>query len=600
MEDALAALRAYFDAAGINSNDYVLRVEGPAKIRLCARDKAVDATSALEAFRKSHGMREATPCTPMHTALAKVPGFESATDAAFAVLRCVRSVKRDPDVLDTWFSSQLWPFSTLGWPDQNPDLEYYYPGSVLITSRDIITLWVARMVMSGLYFVGDIPFHHTYIHTKILDGRGESMSKSKGNGVDPLDIVDVYGADALRYTLAEIATELQDVRLPVDYRCPHCHGLTPQTAVVPAHKRPSDVTRAQCQPCGKPFATQWASDELKRELQVALETSDRFETGRNLCNKLWNAARFAFMHLEGTTCEPIDVTAATPEDRWILAELSRVAKRANELMARYQFSPTIKLLREFFWDSLCDWYVELTKPRLASEAQADRRGSEARQVLAFCLDQTLRLFHPFIPFVTERLWQQLNAIVPQRGLPGVAEPGMSELVATAPYPPEAGWPALDDPAIVAAFEDVQSATRGVRELRNRCKIVPKRKVDVTVKATRDHLDALQSHAHIVREMAGIGDLRLDPDAPRPPNAATTVIGGLRIMVHDISDDQAERKRIETECASVDKQIAAKQAKLANEKFVTHAKPEIVEAERQRLAALEAQRRSLQQALGELS
>jgi len=507
--------------------------------------------------------------------------------------------EQDDNVLDTWFSSQLWPFSTLGWPEETPDLAFYYPGSVLITSRDIITLWVARMVLSGLYFLGQVPFRHVYIHTKILDGRGEGMSKSKGNGVDPVDIISLYGADALRYTMADMATELQDVRMPVEYRCPHCHGLTPQTSVVPANKRPSDVMKVKCQVCERHFATQWAPDDLKLELHTAYETSDRVEIGRNLCNKLWNAARYAFLNLEGARCERLDVRLLPPEDRWILAEVSRVARQVNELMDRYQFSAAVRRLREFFWDSLCDWYIELTKPRMAADVPPDRRGAEARQVLAFCLDQLLRMFHPFIPFITERLWQQLSAIAPRRGLPGCAEPRMGDLLILAEYPPADGWPALDDDGIVTVFEDLQNATRGVRDLRNQCKVSPKTLVTVTIKAPADHVESLRSQAHIIQAMAGVDTLTVVGQVQKPKNAASTVVGGLQILVHDISDDEAERKRIERELANVEKQIAGKESKLANEKFVQNAKSEVVEAERARLAELQGQRQTLQRALSEL-
>jgi valyl-tRNA synthetase len=520
-------------------------------------------------------------------------------DAALIPYLESHGFEQDENVLDTWFSSQLWPFSTLGWPDDNPDLAFYYPGSVLITSRDIITLWVARMVLSGLYLMGDIPFHHVYIHTKILDGRGEGMSKSKGNGVDPVDIIELYGADALRYTLADMATELQDVRMPVDYRCPHCHGLTPQTSVVPHGKRPNTVYKVKCQPCGKEFATQWAADDVKAALPVALETSDRVEIGRNLCNKLWNAARFAFMNLDGVAYEPIAASDLLPEDRWILAELSGLTRRVNELMSRYQFSATVRALREFFWDSLCDWYIELTKPRMAPGAAADLRGGEAKQVLAICLDQLLRLFHPFIPHITERLWQQLNAIAPQRGLPGLVEPPSSDLITVAAYPPEEGWPALDDEQIRDVFADLQDATRGVRDVRNKCKVAPKTKVNVTITAPSDHVDALRSQAHIIRAMANVDTIDVAFEAKRPKNAATTVVGHLRILVHDVSDDDAERKRIEKELQNVRKQIAGKESKLSNEKFVQNAKPEIVEAERARLTDLQAQCRTLETALAEL-
>jgi len=571
--------------------------------------------------------------------------------------------EQDEAVLDTWFSSQLWPFSTLGWPDKGTqtdrDVDFYFPGSVLITSRDIISLWVARMVISGLYLVGDVPFRHVYIHTKILDGRGDTMSKSKGNGVDPVDIIRLYGADALRYTIADMATETQDVRMPVEYLCPHCGHLTPQTSVVPHNKRPSDVTKAKCQGCGQPFATQWADAALKEELGVALDTSDKFELGRNFANKLWNAARFGFLNLEGTPYEPIAVADLPPEDRWILARLSNTVRRANEQLRTYQFAQCIKDLREFFWDALCDWYVELTKARLTgaqneprasaraasnqpatpgkptteeprASARADssqaatpdrpdhpdaqpptggaarsgeelsgaRRGEDprevnfaargvTRQILAFVYDQTLRLLHPFMPFITERLWRQLNEIAPRRGLPGVAEPPGNDLLITAAFPPAEGWSALDDEGILEIFEELQAATRGVRDLRSRCNVPPRQPVDVTLNAPAGHVEALRGDAHVLQRLANVGTLTVTSGATRPKNAGTLVVGHVQIFVHDISDDTAEAQRLRQEIAATQKQIAASQARLGNEKFVANARPEVVQDARDRLADLEA-------------
>jgi valyl-tRNA synthetase len=498
--------------------------------------------------------------------------------------------KRETDVLDTWFSSQLWPMATLGWPEETADLNFYYPGKVLITSRDIISLWVARMVLCGLYFRGQVPFEHVYIHPKILDGRGETMSKSKGNGVDPLDIISVYGADAMRYSLADMTTETQDVRMPVDYRCPHCQGLTQQTA------QNMQAKRIKCKACEKEFATRWADDETAAELGRAQMVSDKFEIGRNFCNKLWNAARFAFMNIEGVGCERLDPKTLPTEDRWVLAQLSHTVRRFHTSLSSYHYSSSIKLLRDFFWDSVCDWYIELTKARMIGGEDA----SAAKQVLAFCLDQILRLLHPFMPYVTERLWGQLNAIAPDRGLPGLATPAMSELLVSAEFPPEQGWPALDDDDVVSVFGDLQAATRAIRDLKNRNGVAVRQEVDVTLIASPAKVDALRSQGSIVQRMASVKSLIVETDAPRPANSGTAVVGSLRVYVHGIGDDKKEVTRLEKEMAEVEKQISGKERKLGNDAFVKNAKPEVVEAERGRLAGLCEQREAIKTSLALLS
>ena len=270
----------------------------------------------------------------------------------------------------------------------------------------------------------------------------------------------------------------------------------------------------------------------------------------------------------------------------------------RNVLQAYQFSATVKELREFFWDSVCDWYIELTKPRMLGErGEAERR--TAKQVLAFVMDQILRLFHPTLPFITERIWSELNKTTPQRGLPGITDLKADPMLILAEFPPEAGYPALDDPKILATFGGLQDATRGVRELRSQHSIPPKQKVDVTVAPPSEHAAAFEAQAHVVKHMAKIENLRVDADATRPKNAASIAVHGMRIFVHDISNDEAERARTTKSLAQIDKQIAGKEAKLGNEKFRANAKPEIVEAERERLDDLLTQKTSLQAHLADL-
>jgi valyl-tRNA synthetase len=543
-----------------------------------------------------------------------------------------KGFSEDPDVLDTWFSSALWPFSTLGWPQETPHLKQYYPGSVLCTSRDIITNWVARMVMFGLYAFGRVPFDHVYVHPKILDGRGETMSKSKGNGVDPVDIIQTHGADALRYSMADLTTETQDIRMPVDYLCPHCGKLTDQSIALKAEEQnrksrgeklerklqPADCTKVRCshKECGKEFATQWAPGDLKEKLSLGRETSEKFELGRNFCNKLWNAARFAFMNLRAAGFSPREDSNAKdtpasaraeargsllPEDRWILARLSETVREYHRCLKEYQFAASVKVLREFFWDSLCDWYLELTKPRLAGEGiKGSGDQGVAQQVLAFCIDQCLRLWHPTIPFITEHLWQQLNQIAPRRGMPGLVDLTTDGLLIVAKFPPVEGYPAFDDDTIVTVFGELQDATRGVRELRSGCNVPPKDKVKVTVVVPAKHIESFRAQSHILRHMAGIGELGIVSQGKRPRNAASMTMKGLRVFVHDVSDDEAERGRTKKSIETVEKQIAGKESKLANAQFVANADPVVVTAERERLAELLDQRDTLRAHLAELN
>lgn len=292
----------------------------------------------------------------------------------------------------------------------------------------------------------------------------------------------------------------------------------------------------------------------------------------------------------------------------MLSRVSRAAVEVQDALAKFNFSRAATLARDFFWDSLCDWYLELVKARIKEE----RHAAEARQVLAFALDQSLRLLHPFIPYITERLWTQLNALAPQRGLPGLAEldcgTGFQPVdprgtrpkpLVISQYPPAEGWPALANPAVDAVFEDLQTATRAVREVRSTQNVPPKQPVNVVVKAPPERVASLQREAHVIRQLGNVGDLRIDPHATRQPGAATLVLGDMQIFVLDVIDTAAERKRLESELANLDKQIAGIEGKLSNESFVSRAPAQVVAADRERLTQARSRRELVVQTLAEL-
>ena len=348
---------------------------------------------------------------------------------------------QDPDVLDTWFSSGLWPHSTLGWPDPasapldpgaeplavagRPDaLSYYYPGSCLVTGRDILTLWVVRMVILGLYNLGDVPFTDVFLHANILDGKGERMSKSKGNGIDPVDIIERYGADAMRYVLCEMQTGTQDIRLPVQAISP----FTGEAVDLATARRGRGLFTYLCPGTGKEFDVLGTMPDVP----AARLVSDRFEVGRNFCNKLWNATRFALLNLADESVpaafRPLPASSLAVEDRWILSRLAGVIDAVDEGLRAYNPAAALGAAREFFWGDLCDWYLEMIKPRL----RAPETAPVPRQVLATVLDQVLRLLHPFTPFITEVLWERLHEQAPVRGL--------SAPLPSAPLLVRAAWP----------------------------------------------------------------------------------------------------------------------------------------------------------------
>ena len=494
--------------------------------------------------------------------------------------------QREDDVLDTWFSSALWPHSTLGWPEQTEELAYYYPTSTLITSRDIITLWVARMVLMGLNNMGEVPFREVFIHPKILDGEGETMSKSKGNGVDPLDVIQKFGTDALRFGLTYLTTDTQDVRMPVQFECPHCGELINQT------KKNRELHRIVCSKCQQPFSTQWATSEEDKQLPRGAVVSDRFEQARNFSNKLWNAARFALGKLEGYSPAAVQLDDLPVEDRWILSRLNSVTATVTEALDGYHYADASRALYEFAWDEFCSFYVEMTKDRMARD---DQKGT-AQRVLAHTLDTLLRLLHPFIPFITEEVWQLLNQVAPERGLQPVA--------ATASIM-KASWPTaetgLQDPAIEERFALFQSALGAVRKIRNEQNIPPKEKIEFQIRCDPALVDKFTPMSAYFEALANATCTEAGPDAVCAATAATLTLPNFEVYVdlQDFIDVEAEIARKEKEVVKLTGMIGGKENKLANESFVNRAPAEIVTRERENLAALREQLASVEETLNSL-
>ncbi len=456
---------------------------------------------------------------------------------------------RDSDVLDTWFSSALWPFSTLGWPEQTPEVETYYPGDVLCTAREIITLWVSRMVMMGQYCVGDIPFKDVYIHAMIQDGQGRKMSKSLGNGIDPLVAIDSHGADAMRFTLASMTTDTQDIRMPVE---------------------PMQL------PDGR-----------------TVNTSPKFDIGRNFCNKLWNASRFAMMNLDGTDPAEFDAAKMDMTDRWILSRLAKTVANVTDLLDEFKYNEPLNEIYRFFWNDFCDWYLEWSKPRMQD---ADQKAT-AQNVLATVLDQVLRMLHPFVPFITEGIFQKLNEIAPKRGLAGVMEAKGSDALIVAP------WPALAETLADAEVEGhisiVQNVIRSIRDIRSKHNIPPSRKLTASVKSPAESAAILDTGAALIRQLASLESFSAGPDIEKGENSAAAIVDDMQIFVHGVIDPAAERTRLEKQKSQIENALKPVQGKLNNENFVSRAKPEVVAQARERLKELTEQLETVQQHLSEL-
>jgi valyl-tRNA synthetase len=499
-------------------------------------------------------------------------------------------LEQDPDVLDTWFSSALWPHSTLGWPELTPELRYYYPTSVLVTNRDIITLWVARMVIASLYNLNQVPFRHVYIHPKMLDAFGEGMSKSKGNGVDPLDIVDRYGTDALRFGIIHLATETQDSRMPVSNVCPHCGTLVP---VKPEHMY-MRTRKVICPNCKKPFRPggPWPAEDP--ELPTAKQASEKFELGRNFANKLWNAARFLLLNLEGYQPEAIRIEELPIEDRWILSRLATTTAAVTDQLENYHFSEAARTIYDFTWSEFCDWYVEICKRRL----QGFGNPKLVQRVLVGLLDAIMRLVHPIMPFVAESIWQALSDVAFERGLPA-PEPA-AESVVIAPWPdfPES-W---KDPAMERRFARMQDLVRFVRQVRNNYGLDARTPVELFVRCDEKVDGDFKELSPYVILLAGLGgNFQWGAGASKPPQSATHVHPEFEayVSLRGLIDVGEEVRRLEKQLTEKQKHLRGTQAKLENPNFLEKAPVDVVQQQRDLVAELQKQIQAIESNLQDL-
>ncbi len=548
---------------------------------------------------------EEAVCVPPQPTLGRLERSDDTFDEA-ALIAALEDAgyAQDPDVLDTWFSSGLWPLSTMGWPwpEDHPEtvglLDTFNPTSVLMTAREIITLWVSRMTMFNRYFLdGRLAFDDVFIHAMIQDGHGQKMSKSLGNGVDPRDIIHSHGADAMRYTLVQMTTDTQDVRMPVDMVCPHSGEMfTPEFITTPAgHVVAAPIQTSPSAPEAKMVSAYGASVghiDADEQLPLARNTSSKFDLGRNFANKVWNATRFALGRIPTgqTPSGPVNPADATFADRWILARLDQTLETIDRALGSYQFNVYADTLYDFIWRDVCDRYLEAIKPTID-----DNPAQQA--VLGAVLDAALRILHPVCPFVTESLWPHVAA-VRFAEVEGLQLPP-SDLAATAP------WPSIDegtvDPSVVQTFERADQLIGAIRALRAQRNVKPKQQITVHVPAPVAELIAASGGA--VETLAGIGDVVDFDGSERPAVASPLAFEGSEVLVTGLVDEldlDAERARLQKLIEAKAKQVDGFEKRLDNPGYVNNAKPELVEETRQLLEVARSDLQAAETAMASLS
>ena len=449
-------------------------------------------------------------------------------------------VAQEEDVLDTWFSSQLWTFATQGWPEHPERLEGHHPTTALVTARDIIALWVARMIMSSTYFLKEIPFKDVVIYATILAKDGTRMSKSKGNGVDPMDLISMYGADAMRFNLLTLVTNNQDVRFDADI------------------------------------------DKKTHELLG----SPRTESARAFVTKIWNASRFVLGNLDGFT--PGEPRAVSQADAWIFSRLAKLSVEVTKDIETYQFGEMARELHTFFWNEFCDWYIEFSKASLREEGDARL---QTQRNLVYVLDNALRLLHPAMPFVTEAIWEN----VPH------AE-GEAPALMMAKWPEPESLASLVDEESERAVSLLCDVVSAVRSTRARYGISPKQELPVVLRAEFENAHVLEGLKSQIVSMARASELSIVPsDAQKPAESACVVAHGCEVycVLTGLIDFEAERARLTKERATLQKDEAKFAKKLSNPGFLSKAAPEIVEKDTAKLAELRDKLARVEEQLAEL-